>query len=674
MFSTTEFSKYLDRVENKLFPKVRRRKVAVDQIVSESETQTTLEAESEIQVVGDIQTSDVGPEQEEEEIDNCQPSCNNQIFQKVLRRSPYYIFPPLLWLPKYDWRKNLLGDIFAGIGIACMLVPQSMAYSFLAGVPPITGLYTSFIPLLIFSLLTTSHHLSVGPDSVGSLLVGIAMQKPHHVETPQALGAIYAFIVGITLLCMGIFRFGFLDNVMSRPIMDGFVNAVAVNILISQAHGFLGIKADSNNEDAVDILKHLFEHITEIEWVTFEIGILSLLLLFLHTLVKKFFPNSIFLKLFLVNLVVVVVGIVLTVTLHLDAQGVQVLGTLPTGFQTPSAPDISVDSLQRNLSDGAVIGIMGFVQSILAAKIYATKYEYQVSPNRELVALGMCNLVGSFFWTYPAFASLTRTAVVDLLGGTSQIFSFVAAFLVLMTILFLSPLFYYLPRVVMNSILIKAAFTLFDYEGLVFFIKIRAWFDIGMMLVTFFVTVFLGTDIGLFLGIGISLLLVIRHTTAPHVCLLGKTEDNKFRDVSTDKRADLIPGIIILRVDEGIYFANVEQIKHVFKRAEHFGQVHAHPTDHRKSKGQLKAIIVYSKNIYEIDASAVRTVWEIIQNYKKANVFVGFVKLSHKYRDIFRKAGITEGLDFESIQESIDYVSQDADGDVEPTETDLWLQ
>jgi len=215
--------------------------------------------------------------------------------------------------------------------------------------------------------------------------------------------------------------------------------------------------------------------------------------------------------------------------------------------------------------------------------------------------------------------------------------------MVLLTILFLDGIFYFLPRVVMSAILMMAACSLFEWEDMFFFYRVRAWVDISLMVITFLVTLLLGVDLGILISIAISILMVLKHTTFPHIALLGKNNDGQYVDIYLDRNAKIVQGIVIVRIDESLYFANMEQIKEMFKRIENFGSHFAHPTD-KKEVYPVRAIIVHAKNITEMDASAMRILWEMMEDYQNTNIFVCFVKLPPKLISPFIRAGIIGSL------------------------------
>eukprot|EP01126_Amoeba_proteus_P009120 TRINITY_DN13463_c0_g1_i9.p1 TRINITY_DN13463_c0_g1~~TRINITY_DN13463_c0_g1_i9.p1 ORF type:complete len:492 (-),score=85.06 TRINITY_DN13463_c0_g1_i9:599-2074(-) len=466
---------------------------------------------------------------------------SKDFFKEVSKRCPYYVFPVLLWLPKYNWRQNFISDVITGIGVACMLIPQALAYALLAGVPPIVGLYTAFVPLIIFALLTTSRHVCIGPDALVSLLVGNAMSN--RVDDAQILASVLAMICGLSLILFGVLRLGFLDNVLSRPLLSGFVNAVAVIIIIEQLNPFLGLEEPKERlEYSWQKLRYTFGHITSSDQLTASIGVLSLGILFGLRILKYYMAGVFpFLKYFVGPLIIVVIGVILSHTLELSKTDVKLLGHYNSSPPNPRPPNLkNVDP--SSFVQVVVICIVGFVESIVAVKIYATKHNYPISPNRELVAMGVANLAGSFFQTYPTFVSLTRSSMADYLGACSQIYQLVTSLLVLVAILHGEVIFQMLPLVCMASIIITAAFSLFESHDLVFLWKIRAYRDMCLFFFTFFTTVLLGVDLGIFVGIGISLLMVVRQTTLPHISILGKDEEeDNWVDVYQNKGARIIP-------------------------------------------------------------------------------------------------------------------------------------
>eukprot|EP01125_Pyxidicula_operculata_P014858 TRINITY_DN5002_c0_g1_i1.p1 TRINITY_DN5002_c0_g1~~TRINITY_DN5002_c0_g1_i1.p1 ORF type:complete len:660 (-),score=142.63 TRINITY_DN5002_c0_g1_i1:206-2185(-) len=587
-------------------------------------------------------------------------------FKRLLKLSPYYVLPISTWLPEYSWKNNIVDDIIAGVGVACMLIPQGLAYALLAGVPPIMGLYTAWMPVIIYALMGTSRHVAFGPDALGSLLVGLMLKKTSEMDIDPVLQAsAYAFFCGLIALFMGIFSFGFLDSILSRPLLAGFVNAVAVIILVRQLHPFFGLpKPGEDITEAWEIVEDFFHKLHYINWTTFSIGIFCLVLLFGLRIVKTNFPEWKFMKFVIGNLVVVVWGILFGYFTDINVtQGVALLGEVPNVFPVPRVPSLDLQSVNANFYDALIMTIIGFVETIVACKIYASKHSYRISPNRELVAMGLANFIGSFFQTFPTFGSLPRSAMADSLNARSQLYNLIASVFVLVSILYLDILFYYLPRVVMSSILIVAAIALLELEDLHFLWSIRAYKEVFLMAAIFILTIFLGVDLGIFIGIGVSLFMVVRHSSTPHISIMGKSADGSWSDVTTDSNSKLIPGTLVVSIDESLYFANIDQVKDMFKRIQFYGSHLVHPGEKRTDVEPLQNIIIRANGITDIDASAIQTLWQMLEEYEKDHIFVSFVGLRPTIKVKFVHAGLIGALGgdrlFDTIEDALQYTRKD---------------
>lgn len=494
---------------------------------------------------------------------------------------------------------------------------------------------------------------------MSSLLVGITVGKSDNSQwAPASLAPILAFLVGLFLLVLGLFRVGFLDNVLSRPLLAGFVNAAALTILMEQLEPLFGIP--SSHEHGWHKAWSWWVNIKQTNWVTLCIAFVSIWFLFFSKFVKSKVPQ---IKAIPETMIVVIVSTLVAYLCHFSENfEVAVLGEVPRGFPTPAPPPLNMtDAVQALLPDAVLIGVVGFVEHIVIAKVYAVKHNYQISPNRELVALGISNLTGSFFHTYPTFGAITRSAVADSLGATSQIFSLVAATIILLTMLFLGPLFYHLPRGAMAAIITTASIGLFELHDLIFLFRIRAWKELAQLIVTFVLTIVLGLELGIFISLGISVFFIIKHTTYPHISILGRIpETDKYKDV-TQYETEVFPDILIVRIEDPLYFANVEQVKTLLMRIERLGDIKAHPGE-QKQVDPLRAIIVHAANIPSMDASAIQVLHEMLVDYRSRNIFVCWVKLRDQLKQPFLLSGIISALDgdrlFSSTHEAVEYVQQ----------------
>lgn len=561
-------------------------------------------------------------------------------------RTPYYI-PILSWFPKYDIKENLMADLLVGITIAAVVIPQGIAYSSLVYLPPVYGLYTAWMPMIMYFLLGSSRQLAIGPEGVISLLSGSALlvgasaasNEDALFEETIPRAALLAFMVGIFTLCLGLFRVGFLDNLISRPILHGFVSASAAIIFVGQLDKFLGFQVD---EVEWEVLIGVVENLDETNWYSLGIGIGSLILIILYDFAKKNAHAEKILRYVPIQLIVVILTTFIVWVFSLDEKGVLILNTVQGGFPIPKVPQFwNFTMISDMLVEAVLISIVGFVESNAIAKAYSNKHGYDVSANRELVALGGSNVVSSFFGAYPAFGSLSRSKIADGSGSRTQLFGFFASCIVLVCMVFLMPLFTYLPKSAIAAIIMVASAKLIDFH-LGFLVKLRAFLEIFLTFITFLATFFLGAELGIIIAIGISLFLVVKHTTLPNVAVLGQTSDGKWRDITVLKSyATVYPGVMVIRIDESLYFGNVEQLTRMVKRLVAMGKADLHPTESSVNIEAIKYLIIDTRNIHSIDPNAAECLREMTEEFVNRGVDLGFVHVREEHQDLFSRAGIT---------------------------------
>ncbi|KAJ3070802.1 hypothetical protein HDU98_006191 [Podochytrium sp. JEL0797] len=530
-------------------------------------------------------------------------------------RLRYYV-PVLAWLPAYQ-ASQLAGDVAAGLTVACLLIPQALSYAqAILKIPPVYGLYTCFVPLLVYSLLGTSRQLGVGPEALVSILVAAAIAESPVAATPQeqvansiAIAAMMGLLVGIFTFLLGFFRLGFLDSVLSRALLRGFITAVAVVVMIDQSPMLLRISEAEIHSlkpnpshpplSPIELLFHMLESLPKAHIPTTIISVCSIAFLVSMKSLKKAYAR---LQMIPEILLLVVGSTALSCIFRWDLLGVEVMKDVEGGFKAPSLPVMTLARVRFYILSAILISVIGFVESIAIAKTYATKYNYPISPNRELVAIGVANILGSCFGGWPAFGSLGRSAVNDAAGARSQIAGLVTAIVVLFATLFLLPLFYFLPKSVCSSIIVVAATKLIEPEDIHFIFKVRAWNDLGLLLLTFLTTLFVSIEVGTLISVGTSLLLVLKHTTKTRIAILGRnihpdtttgTVKQKFRnmkDHTTDgSTIEPVPGCLILRIEEGLFFGNCGQLKDRLKRIEMYGELNVHPGEAPRRAGATAA-------------------------------------------------------------------------------------
>jgi len=355
-------------------------------------------------------------------------------------------------------------------------------------------------------------------------------------------------------------------------------------------------------------------------------------------------------------LLVVVISIVITAALHLENEGLAILGKFPTTLPVPYPPKFhSLELVSDLIQPAVIISIVGFVESMAVSKQCATKHNYNVRPNRELVALGVCNLVGSFIGGWPIFGSITRTLVSDKAGARSQLSGAITGITIIITIVALLPLFVHLPKVVMAGIVVTAAINLVQIEDIIFYIKVRSYVDLFLIAFSCVITFLYGAEVGLLLSIGASLFLVIKHTTMPKFSLLGKMpESDRYKDISMFPEAELVPGMLVIRIEESLYFANMGQIKELIYRIETVGNATSHPAEGLSvAPPPLAAIIIDTRNIPSIDASSMQVFIEMMKLYQNRGIKICLVKLQDSLKRSLLRAGLIEVLGANSLYSSI---------------------
>ncbi|MBT8401766.1 MAG: sodium-independent anion transporter, partial [Rhodothermia bacterium] len=385
-----------------------------------------------------------------------------QLFGKPLTASR--LFNVLTWLPEYS-RTDLRGDLTAGLTVGVMLIPQGMAYAVLAGVAPIYGLYASLVPLIVYPIFGTSRHLAVGITAIDMLILTAGLADKADLGSAEyvQLALILAMMVGGIQMLMGVARLGFVVNLLSRPVISGFTAAAALTIGISQLKNLLRIELP-RTPDVFTLVAGTVERIIEVHPLSFAIGAGGILMLVILRRYAPLAPGS---------LIAVAIGAAAVWFFELTDQGVEIVGDVPTGLPSPQFSAISITTLRDLLPTAITLSLVQFMSVISLGKVFAAKHRYSVNANKELFALGALNFVGSFFRSVPVSGSFSRSAVADQAGARTPMTNVVAAILIVLTLLFLTPLFYFLPIPIFASIIMVAAFGMIDYKELAFLLKAK---------------------------------------------------------------------------------------------------------------------------------------------------------------------------------------------------------
>ncbi|KAG0379026.1 hypothetical protein BGX24_001948 [Mortierella sp. AD032] len=565
--------------------------------------------------------------QQPEEDDELYPRVNPgaDLWTTFRTRLRYYV-PIFRWLPHYSM-DGFGHDFIAGLTVACLIIPQSLSYATaLAHLDPIHGLYSAFVPGIIYSIFGTSRQLSVGPEALVSMLVGSAIAQQQHAigstdpKTALAIGCIITLFVGLFTFFLGFVRLGFLDSVLSRALLRGFITAVAVVVIIEQSITLFGLKELAEHygigeqSSTVEKVAFIVENFGQIHYLTTIVSFSSIIFLLSFGSIKTRLTKVPFLAFIPEILLCVILYTVLTGLFRWDKDGLAILAPADAGgFRLPSIPSAPEGVPVRSLFGTAVlISIIGFVESIVITKQYATKHNYSVSPNRELVAMGVANVFGGLFQAIPAFGSLSRSKINDKAGARTQLAGFITA--------------------------------LITPHDVKFMWQIQAWFDLGLLLLTFITTITVSVEAGTLIAIALSFLLVIKTSTYPRITIMGRMPGakGKFRPIKDYPGiAEHIDGVLIVKVEEGLYFANTGQLKDRLHRLEVFGDMSVHPSEEARLN-PVDHVIFDVENMPSLDASAAQILLEIVDAYHARDIKVYFVKLHENSRGLFEKSGLLQ--------------------------------
>ena len=538
-------------------------------------------------------------------------------------------FPFSGWIKKYS-REDFKSDLPAGLTVGVMLIPQGMAYSMLAGLPPIYGLYASTIPLILYALFGTSRQLAVGPVAMISLFIATGVGSLAPVGSPEYIGLaiLLALMVGIIQFSLGLFRLGFLVNFLSRPVISGFTSAAALIIGLSQLKYLLGINISRTNF-IHEVLYQAFLNAENIHVLTVILGGAGILVVLIVQKWRKAIPGP---------LIAVALSIVSVYAFGLYDKGVTIVGEIPGGLPSFFIPPFSWDGLNELLPMAITISLVGFMQSIAAAKAMQARHKnYQIDSNQELIGLGIANIGGSFFQSFPITGGFSRTAVNDQVGGKTAMSSIVSAALIIFTLLFLTPLFYYLPNAILASVIMVAVFGLIDYKEALHLWKVDKR-DFLMLLTTFIATLFMGIEEGILLGVMLSLAMVVYRSTYPHMALLGKVPGTaQYRNIKRFPLARQFDHILIVRFDAPLFFANISYLKDKIAEME------------SGREEDIRLIILSAEAINGMDSSAVYGLLELIEEYRKRGIVFYLSGVTGPIRDIMHRGGLIQYLGEENF-------------------------
>ncbi len=535
--------------------------------------------------------------------------------------------PILNWLPEYD-RATFNADLTAGLTVGVMFVPQAMAYALLAGMPPIYGLYAGLLPTFLYGILGTSRQLSVGPVAISSLLVlaGVSQLALPESDAYVEYVILAGFFIGLTEITLSLLRFGFLVNFLSHPVITGFTMAASVIIAISQLKEFLGFSIP-RFEYTYETVLFAIKHLEQTNLLSVMICLGAMLIMIVFRKMSRNIPGA---------LIVVILFTVLCWMFQLDQYGLSVIGEIPRGLPSFKVPGIQWDKFVTLLPTILVVTTIGFVESISIAKTLEVRNRnYRVFPDQELLAYGVAKVVGSFFQSMPTSGSFSRSAVNDSAGGKTGVSSMITSLLVVLTLLFLTDLFYFTPNAVLAAIILLAVRRIFNYREAIYLWRTQKR-DFWVLAATFFITLSAGIEVGVFSGVLVSLFIVLYRSSKPHFAVLGKipgTTDYRNRIRHTD--VEMIPELLIFRFDDQLYFANATYFKDKILE-----QIARRPV--------TKHLILECSNMHDLDSTGVNALEEIHHYLGEAGIGFSVANLTDRVEDIFERSGLSGSIGLEN--------------------------
>jgi sulfate transporter 3 len=489
----------------------------------------------------------------------------NQPASKKFLLGIQYVFPIFEWGPRYNLTL-FKDDFIAGITIASLAIPQGISYAKLANLPPIVGLYCSFVPPLIYAMMGSSKDMAVGTVAVASILLAALLGKEvSAIENPTLylhLAFTATFFAGVFEALLGILRLGFLVDFLSHATIVGFMGGAATVVILQQLKGIFGLDHFTQETDVVSVSRSIFSQVHKWRWESAVLGICFLIFLLLTRFFSKKKPKYFWVAA-MAPLTSVILGSILVYLIHAERHGVQVIGHLKKGLNPLSVQSLVFTSpyMSTAIKTGIIAGIVSFAEGIAAGRSFAMLKNYHIDGNKEMIAFGMMNIIGSFTSCYITTGPFSRSAVNYNSGCKTAVSNIIMAVAVMFTLLFLTPLFHYTPLVVLSAIIMAAMLGLIDYDAAFHLWKVDK-FDFIICMSAFIGVVFGTVETGLMMAVGISLLRVLLFIARPRTFIQGNIPDSTiYRNVEHYPKANSVPGILILEIDAPIYFANTNYLR-----------------------------------------------------------------------------------------------------------------
>jgi len=540
------------------------------------------------------------------------------------------------WLPNYE-RRWLRPDLVAAAAVWAVLVPEGMAYASLAGLPPETGLFAALAPLLAYAALGTCRQLTVGPSSAIAAYSAAVVAPLAAGDDGRfiALSALLALLVGAILLVAGLAQLGFIADFLARPVLTGFVAGLALVISVGQLYKLLGVEGGGTT--FFGKLEVLARQLGSVNLTTLAVGLAALAVIFTLRAYAPKVPSA---------LVAVVLGIVAVAALGLESHGVAIVGEIPDGLPMPSFPSFDISDVTEMLPDAAALALIAFAESVAGARAFAAEHGYEVDADQELVALGVSNLGAGLLQGFSVDASLSRSSVADSSGQKTQLAGVILFAFLIVTMLLLMPLFRDLPEAVLGAIVITAVAHLVDIRALRRLSQVDRT-DFVLALVCFAGVLAFGILIGLLVAVVVSLLALVYRAYRPSSTVLGRArgavDDERFRYRGVDDHpdAETFPGLVILRVDGELFFANARWLRETVRSLV------------REQVPAVRQVLVHAGAVPNIDTTAAAMLKELIAELRESGVELDFARVTTPLYEDLERNGVVALLGAGHFHETV---------------------
>ncbi len=532
------------------------------------------------------------------------------------------------WLPAYD-KKWLTRDLIAALSVWALAIPTSLAFASIAGLPVQYGLYTCVLSMAGYAVFGGSRSLVVGPSSTPAIITAATvapLAAGKDQETYIAMAVILALLAGLIYLLAGLAKLGFLANFLAKPVLEGFVVALSITIVVGQSGKLVGVSPEGGN--TVQQFADIFSKLGDWSWTTLALGAASLLLL---SLLARFSPRL------PAVLIVMVLAIVASAMFTFSEHGVGVVGEVPRGLPDFSLSGVGIKDVLKLLPGALALFVVGFAESISVAKAYAAKHKERIDANQELIGFGAANLGAGLFQGFAVDASLSKTAANERAGGKTPLVLLGCSALTLLTILFLANLFKDLPQATLGAIVIFSVWKLIDFKEFKHYYRVKKA-DLALALAAFLGVLLIDVLEGILIGAILSLLAVIRRISWPHTAILGEdASGTHYASIDDNPGFEPVPGVLIFRFDSPLIFSNAEGFADEVRRCV------------RETDPPARAVIIDCEMIHDMDTTATEELSRLYTDLLDEGIGLWMARVRFEVRTFMARDGVVELLGRENF-------------------------